>query len=99
MGSGNRWDKDIDVVISKLNLDSLELRILSDRDSGQIIWETRYLDDDGKVIDQVDRKLLPVELKQFKLIIACLNKAIEDLSPWYRLDLAKLDPPDGVDPV
>jgi len=85
--------KDIEIIVSQYKLNHLNVRVLADRGTGYLLWETEYLNSEGDVIDQVDRKILPVEIDQFDRIVDILREAIGNLSQRRRFDLTKLDPP------
>lgn len=81
------------VVIFKQEYPGLRLRMLADRDRGQVIWETEYLDEDGWATNSVERKILPVEINNINGVISLLSQAIKALTPVRRLDKITLTEP------
>ena len=90
------FDKDIPVVVFRRNLPGLRMRMLSDRDVGQIIWELTYLDDAGNVLEKEERRMRPVELIHIDEVLGALKEAIDALTPRRRLDCVRLQPPVAV---
>ena len=66
----------------------LEVRVIIDRDRGELVLETR--DDEGN--DRVKR-FQEVELFYFKEILGVLRKGLKKLTPRRRYDRSPLAPP------
>lgn len=85
--------KDVPVVIVRRSLSGLRVRMLADRDAGQVIWESEYLDDSGAVVDRTERRLKEVELLHLESLLESLLEARKNLTPRRRLDRARLSLP------
>lgn len=92
MGQGTAG-RDVPVVILRRELPGLNIRMLVDRDVGQIIWEVEYLNDDRSVESTVERRLRPVELLHMDEIVIMIDSALREFNPRRRLDLTRLHPP------
>lgn len=92
MGQGAAG-KDVPVVILRKELPGLHLRVLADRDAGELIWETVFEDDHGNFQEAPAKRLRSVELVHLEEIINLLRESVRALTPRRRLDLTRLDPP------
>lgn len=85
--------KDVPVVIVRRQLSGLSVRMLADRDAGQVIWESEYINDAGEVVERTERRLKEVELLHLDELLEALLEARRNLTPRRRLDRARLSLP------
>ena len=93
MSGSAKYDKDIQVVVLKKTYPHLQVRFLSDRDKGQVVWESAVLDDAGTVV-QEDRWVLGLHhLLHLEGLLEDLMEARKALTPRKRVDKHHLAPP------
>jgi len=92
----NRFDKDIPVVVLKTRYPNLAVRLLADRDKGQVVWESEELDENGNVVGQFSVVLGTLHLLHLEGIIKDLREARKALTPRRRLDKTEIRPPTTV---
>lgn len=80
-------------MVLRKELPGLRIRMLADRDVGEIIWESSLADDDGYFRRVDTKRLRVVELVHLEEVISMLRDAVQALTPRRRLDLTRLDPP------
>ena len=93
MGQKESAGKDVPVVVLRKELPGLKIRMLADRDAGEIRWETFLVDEDGYFRRMDDKRLCVEELVHLDEVIDLLREAVRALTPRRRLDLTRLDPP------
>ena len=92
----SRFDKDIPVVVLKTRYPNLVVRLLADRDKGQVIWESEESDENGNVVDQFRVVLGTLHLLHLEGIFENLREAKKALTPRRRLDKTEIRPPEIV---
>lgn len=88
--------REVPVVVKERVFDNLHVRFLADRLAGVVVWESYFLDNDGKTVGEEFRRFRSVELHHLDVLINLLQESKLALTPRRRLDLASLDPPSSV---
>lgn len=89
-------NQDVPVAVIDKTMPGLRVRMLADRHSGTVLWESYLLDDDGTEVGQSDVRLTLPHLLHLEEIVELLFEAREELSPRRRPDRAKLEEPPEV---
>lgn len=84
------------VVVVRGEVPGLRMRMLADRDAGQVIWETEYLSDLGEVTGSSVRRLCSAELIHLEEVMKTLLRARKAMTPRRRPDRTRLVAPPAV---
>ena len=92
MGQGTAG-KDVQVVKLRKELPGLHLEMYADRDAGEVLMQSNFVDGGGGFMFRDSKRFHAAELVHLDDVLNFLWEAVEALTPRRRLDLARLDPP------